>query len=104
MLKFRYKPSEDMVRLMFGTIEGFHDEYITGIMEDELALQLRKMKCYLVCAEDESKTGMRYYNPMAIVAKSDYDAVGTFYRHTDLNGSVMCVLENNAAKMKVEAY
>ena len=102
MIKFIYNPNPEMMKLIIGNVADYSNSFLYGIMEEETKFQLKNMQLYLVCEINDSD-GMRFYsNPLAVVAKSDYDAVGVYYKETEKPGSIMCVLENSVVGLKVE--
>ena len=95
MLKFKYIPKSNIVNLITSNISNYNGEYIEGIFEEETKNQIGTYGLYLVC-ELEFKGGSSYYtNPLAVVAKNDYDAIRVFFMHTDKEGSIVCKLADH---------
>ena len=104
MLHFIYRANDDIMKLVHSTIADYTEPYLYGILEDSAKLQLKRLQLFLVCEPiiDSNTGSATYKNPLAVVAASDYAAVGVYYQETEQPGSIMCTLEDCAANAKVE--
>ncbi len=103
MIQFKYKPNSGMLQLISETCKNFNSDFIYGILEDESRLQLKNKQLFLVCEVILNKYGKaEYFNPTAVVASSDFDAIKVFGSLMEKDGSVMCKLEDRASNAKVE--
>ena len=104
MIKFKYKPNENLSKLISEQIPQFN-YHLTGYADGNLINQLRYCKLYLVYKVDidEHTNQASYSDPLAIVALNAIDAVGYYDKIKQCdNGTVMCELEGDCSKMKVE--
>ena len=102
MIRFKYKPNDGIYKLIMKTCpDASVSGYIYGILPEESRYQLKTLSAYLVCSTEEINGARIYKDPTVVIAKNDYEAVTTFADDTNKAGSVMCVLENMANKLKV---
>lgn len=101
MIRFIYKPNQDMLRLIRETIADYGNDFLYGIIEETDKYQLKKRGLYLMCEEKTVAGIVVYSNPLAVVAKNQSDAARIYFEETGMNSSCMCDLELIAAKAKV---
>ena len=101
MIRFIYEPNEGMKDLIKTNIANYGEDILYGLLEEASAYQLKGMSIYLVCEDVQTYGGHVYTNPLAVVAKNEFDASRIYYAETEKNSSIMCVLEQNAAKAHV---
>jgi len=108
MILFKYTPNNiEFLNMIVKNIVNYSKPYFEGILDESyqnilINPESRKLKIYLVCELIEGQNGMFYKNPMAVVAYNESEAVG-FYTDWKSNfGSVLCILEHDASKAKVE--
>lgn len=102
MIRFIYEPNEGMKDLIKTNIANYGDEYLYGVLEEASAFQLKNMSIYLVCEDMQTYGGHVYTNPLAVAAKNEFEASRIYYAETEKNSSIMCILEQNAAKAYVK--
>ena len=99
MVKFLYKIKGDLLPLIRSSIADYTSDYFTGYMDEGDANNLRHCNLYLVCDYIDGV----YLNPISIVAKNEYVAIGMFSEITSSNNStVVCALENRCDTLVVE--
>lgn len=102
-MRFIYHPNDGMKDLIRNNIANYGNDFLYGFVEDGSVGQLSRLGLYLVCELNIVGSVHYYINPLAIVAKNDYDAIRIYNEETGKDASVMCMLEPIAAKAKVEA-
>ena len=107
MIKFKYTFKEDLLKLVRETIANYTSDFIIGYLNegDANSDNLRHSSLYLVCECLEPAPNMRVYqNPIAVVSRNQYSAVGMFNEITgNGSGTVLCEMENRCDNLKVEA-
>ena len=101
-MRFIYHPNQGMIDLIRNNIANYGNDFLYGYVEDGSIGQLNRLSLYLVCELNIIGSMHYYINPLAIVAKNDYDSSRIYNEQMGRDASVMCLLENNAAKAKVE--
>ena len=104
MIRFKYRPNDEMLQMIMQVTENhITDGTIYGILREEDKFQIKSKSLFLVCGVRENEYHKHIYSdPTAVVAKNDYEAIEIYAEDTGNSGSVMCTLETNAAKAKVE--
>jgi hypothetical protein len=109
MLKFKYKLSPAMSEFIANNVSSpVNSSYLTGYLPDNCRAgsMLAMCKLYIVCSAyaDEDKPVLSYNNPVAIVSRSDYEAIQIYNDEFDRNdGTMLFVAEDSAIDAKVEA-
>ena len=101
MIRFIYEPNEGMKDLIKTNIANYGEDVLYGVLEEASAYQLKSMSIYLVCEDMQTYGGHVYTNPLAVAAKNEFEASRIYYAEMEKNSSIMCVLEQNAAKAHV---
>lgn len=103
MIKFKYNMKTDLIPLVHGTVVDYTNDFLYGLLPEEISTQLKHCSLYMVC-ELETPDGLNVYkNPIAIVAPTESRAIETYYEFTKKNnGTVLCELERRCDNIKVE--
>jgi hypothetical protein len=102
MIKFRYKLPEGLVPLVNKEVVDFNDEYITGIMPEEISGNLKHCSMYMICELEEHDKITVLRNPIAVVETNQPNAM-IAYRETygKDNGTVLCEIVDRCDNIKV---
>lgn len=101
MIRFKYIPNSGLMDLIQQTVPNYHENYLYGILREEDRYQLRYKGVFLVCSIKEDH-GLRVYDdPTVVIAKNEFEATSIFYQDTEMNGSIMCRIEDRANKLAV---
>lgn len=103
MIKFKYKMSDDLLPLVHGTVVDYTDDFLYGLLPEDISTQLKHCSLYMVCQYENHDSLNIYRNPIAIVAPNESRAIETYYEFTKKNdGTVLCELEHRCDTIKVE--
>lgn len=102
MIHFKYRLSDELVRLSQSTIVDFNSTVIPGLVDPGLVGQLNHCSLYMICQLDFKDTTQVWKNPMAVVGRNDVDAMESYVRDTkNEDGAILCEITNNCQNIKV---
>lgn len=105
MVKFIYNVKQNLQSLIKSTIADYDDySKLVGYVDEGRIGSLEHTSVYLVCEMKYTDTLMVYTNPLAIIAKNDIEAVQLYNDVTSVIGGVLCEMESNCSKLKVEPF
>ena len=104
MIKFKYTFKEDLLNLLRQTIVNYTSDFAIGYMNEGDVNNLRHRSLYLMCEIIEPTPSMRVYqNPIAVVAKNQYEATGMYNEITGSQSSTMlCEIVNRCDNIIVD--
>lgn len=100
VIPFTYKPSPQLASMISQIVPEFSGT-MPGILPPGLVKDLKNSKIYATCHTVNKDGVMISKNVYAVVARSDVDAERVYGAWTDTTGSVIGILEDNAAKANV---
>ena len=106
MILFKYTPNQQFLTMLMSNISNHNKLYFDGILDEAYqniivgGQSVKKLKIFLVCESNPQIN--KYTNPLAVVAFNESEAVGFYTEWMNKYGTVICVLEHDASKAKVD--
>ena len=102
-IRFKYKIPENLLPLVSQTVVNYGNDYLYGLMPEELTSQLRHCSLYMICEFEFINNLQVWQNPVAVVGRNEVDAMETYVKNMKKeNGSVLCEIVNRCDNIKVE--
>ena len=103
MIKFVYRISDNLLPLVRTSIVNYTNDYFIGYMDEGDTANLRHTSLYLACELINTDNISVHSNPIAVVAKNQYDATGMYNEITgSQSGTMLCEIINRCDNLTVE--
>lgn len=101
MIRFKYIPNPDVMNLIRSTVLGYNEDYVYGFLHEGDKHNLKYLGVYIVCSVKSDGDTNIYTNPVAVIAKNDYEAIDYFAEDTDDYGYLICQASSKASNIAV---